>query len=477
MSYFIAIGGGFDTDPSTDYRIDFLHRAAAFDTNGVIDLRILPITTASRWDQITDEERHEKLRVAAQRAQDLADLCHTYLPPTWSARVAVVPLLTQGDAQDPQHLTLLGPEVDGVFCMGGSADQAMRVLGGTAYEAALADLCERGMPFAGSSSGALIQSRAMIAWFAEGKSVTDSFQAGALDIRPDGGLRFGNPHVVIDVHFYQWGFLGRLLHASAVTGRVGLGIDINAAAHIKGDLLTEITGQSGVVLVQPPPCHQYAGAMRQLSARGFVVHLLAKGARDESLLAPQPTPAMPQQPPALHLPEGAGPLILGSAAHQLFPNTRSLGAGGDIPADLAHWRAGGALQVAEPALAGEILCTDPVPTDANALEEAARRWFRHGGITVAAGLGLVPGLAFESNLLAQAGWGRLFNLLTATPARFAIGIEPDTLLVISQHQAQVVGTGNVIVADGRAASFARSESGMLLARDVRVDVLADGDCL
>lgn len=498
MIHLLPIGGGRDTAPLAY----FAAQAAACDTDGVVELRVLPCTYASDPYEIAETERQERLRQAEERRAELERVFAASLPGRFG-RVLLLPVLVRADAYAAELAALVGPEVDGIFCLGGDQTVAMRVLRSTPLEAALEAAVRRGAVFGGSSAGASIQSRAMLAAHPEGFGATEGLRAGSLEIWPAGGLPFGARGVIIDQHMYQRGRMGRLLHEVAVTGLVGIGIDRDTVAHLKDGVVARVFGPSGVAVVEPPLTWKYSGPTRSLSARGFTVHLLGPGSGPydpravRRSLAGRGVGVSPGVGTSqgfgaspgfgcLHTPAGAGPLILAARAAHLFPDVPVLplphwGAAVAGTADrnraLARWRAGEPLLVPEPALAGSVYCSEPVSEDEEVSEGAAIRRFRIGGVPVAEGLGLLPGTAFEPDLLRQKRWGRLFGIVAAQPGVVAVGLEHETALVVGPDGARVAGNGAVVVVDGRFAAFGQAENGVLTARDLLVDTYVEGDII
>ncbi|HEY3367584.1 MAG TPA: Type 1 glutamine amidotransferase-like domain-containing protein [Symbiobacteriaceae bacterium] len=470
MVHLLPIGGGRDPGPLAY----FAARAAVRDTDGVIELRVLPATYASDPLAISPAERQERLLIADDRRADLEEVCRQSLPGR-ACRVRLLPVLVREDARAADNVALLGADVDGVICLGGDQMVAMRVLAGTPLEAALAERVADGVPFCGSSAGATIQSRTMLAGASEGFGPAEGLRAGGLEIWPAGGLKFGARKYIIDQHLYQRGRLGRLIHAVAVTGLTGLGLDRDTGVHLQDEVVTAVFGPSGAVIVEPPQTWAYGGPNRTLGGRGFVTHLLGPGCDPYD-------PGAVRRPPAgrdfacLRAPAGAGPLILACGAEGLFPGVFALPPDGEAAGvAVARWRAGEPLLLPDPALAGAVRCPEPAPAGAEAVEAAAIRWFRAGSPGMVPGLGLLPGVAFESDLLHGKRWGRLYGVAAAHPGLVAVGLERGTLLVVGPDGARVAGAGAVVVVDGRNAAFSTAENGVLAVRGVRIDIFVDGE--
>ena len=129
------------------------------------------------------------------------------------------------------------PETDGAFILGGDQDIAMEVLAESPAEAAMASAFDRGVVFGGTSAGAAVESKSMIAGFTGSNGPEDGFAQGSVDVwwanGPDSarrGLIFGSQNIIYDQHFYQRGRFARLLNVVAASddqfgvSRLGVGV-------------------------------------------------------------------------------------------------------------------------------------------------------------------------------------------------------------------------------------------------------------
>jgi len=152
---------------------------------------------------------------------------------------------------------------------------------------------EEGAVVAGTSAGAAMMSRTMIAGGGSDEAVVRGVAAGpeddGLDIRP--GMGFLEP--VVDQHFLARGRIGRLLVAvsRAETPPVGFGIDENTALVVDGDAAF-VVGASGVVVVdgrsaEPKGRSGASGLRVTLAGAGDEIDLASyqvrRGAGKESL--------------------------------------------------------------------------------------------------------------------------------------------------------------------------------------------------
>jgi len=79
------------------------------------------------------------------------------------------------------------------------------------------------------------------------------------------------------------------------------------------------------------------------------------------------------------------------------------------------------------------------------------RAYRKGGIEMTKGLGLIHDMIFDTHFVQRSRISRLVNAVATNPALLGFGIEENTgLLIEDETRARVIGTGTVIVVDGRA---------------------------
>ena len=79
------------------------------------------------------------------------------------------------------------------------------------------------------------------------------------------------------------------------------------------------------------------------------------------------------------------------------------------------------------------------------------RLFRKGGIEMTKGLGLIHDTIFDTHFVRRSRISRLVHAVATNPAMLGFGIEENTGLHIeNETTATVIGTGTVIVVDGRS---------------------------
>jgi cyanophycinase len=133
----------------------------------------------------------------------------------------------------------------GIFFTGGNQLKLSTVLVGTPLGETLRRRHACGMHVAGTSAGAAILSRHMIAFGEEG-----SMPRAAM-VTTSAGLGFTD-RFIVDQHFRERDRLGRLLTAVAYNpGLYGLGVDEDTAAFISPDDVIHVQGSGAVTFVDP----------------------------------------------------------------------------------------------------------------------------------------------------------------------------------------------------------------------------------
>ena len=317
----MPIGGGY-----SDIYAGFAAEAVARATNNNVTILVLPIAYATDPFTISDAERQDNLVAAEERRFQIEETCQRAAPPGVICSAVLAPILTRPDAENPEALKYIRPDLSAVFILGGDQTIAMQVIGNTPFEAALADAYNRGALVAGTSAGGAVQSSTMLGGYSLNFADATSLNFGAADVwLPPArhGLPFGIPNAILDQHFYQRGRLGRLLNAISLpeAPHLGIGIDAYTGVHApEGARLENVFGLYTVTILDAQTYHaadavRYSGPQHTLSLRNVLLHLLSPGqtsfdlqTRQHSLAAPSETVVRTFD--ALRLPSGAGPLIL-----------------------------------------------------------------------------------------------------------------------------------------------------------------------
>ena len=187
--------------------------------------------------------------------------------------VSVVDPETRRDSNDPAMVETLD-NATGVFITGGSQVKLAQNIVGTPVGDAVVRAYERGAVVAGTSAGASIMSRYMISLGEEG--LTPRQRASQISA----GLGLVED-VIIDQHFDQRGRYGRLLSMVAASPNLlGMGIDENTAAEIRGGKVMSVIGAGSIFVVNARNAITDAPDARRgapLLVSGAVVHSLPTG--------------------------------------------------------------------------------------------------------------------------------------------------------------------------------------------------------
>lgn len=102
-------------------------------------------------------------------------------------------------------------------------------------------------------------------------------------------------------------------------------------------------------------------------------------------------------------------------------------------------------------------------------------------LLMAPGLGLLPGVVIDSHFAQRGRIGRLLGAVSQNPKNLGIGIDEDTAIIVDDHKEfTVMGSGAVYVVDGSTITYSSlsetTAQGIISIYDVRLHVLADGDC-
>jgi len=326
----VPIGAGYEADTLAL----FAAQAAAHDSDGVVTIRVLPITYHLRADIIGPITRRENLELAGERAEQIREACATVVAADQTCSSTVVDIQIRPDALDPTRVAQLGPEVDGFYILGGDQTVAMQVVANTPAEAALAAGFAAGAAVGGNSAGAAVISRYMIGGYIGDNFAWDGLHQGALDLwyGPDDserrGLVFGLPEAIIDQHVLERGRTARLLQAMVAKpgDKLAVGFDWGTAGVIDGSLLVhDITGWYAAVALDGETYGAAAGAgyvgdnPAFLEIHDVAYHVLPPGPYAYDLAARQPlVDGLTQAAPnisgrsfdALLPPDGAGTLFV-----------------------------------------------------------------------------------------------------------------------------------------------------------------------
>ena len=284
----IPIGAGYETATLEL----FAARAAAGNSDSVVQLRLLPTPYASDPFWISPAERQDNYNTALTRADQVLAACQAQVTPPTTCAILVPDIQVRSDAFDQAKVALLDATVDGVYIVGGDQTVTMQVLANTPAEDALELLYMVGAPIGGNSAGAGIQSRYMIAGYTGNNNAWNGLEYGSVELWYDPigssfrGLRFGLQESVIEQHVLERGRLPRLLQAAQrlpTNSRIGMGVDWGTGAVIDdGQIISSIAG-AYVALVADLESYgaadaaSYVGPHHTLAMRNTALHVLPPG--------------------------------------------------------------------------------------------------------------------------------------------------------------------------------------------------------
>jgi cyanophycinase len=323
---YVPIGSGYS---SATLQL-FAREVVQHDTDGTVEILVIPITFATDAFNISNGERQQNLTLADNRRGLVESACNAVRLPAQTCHAVLAPVLVRDDAFLPGNLELFPAELDGMYILGGDQTIAMQVVADTPFEASMAAAFQAGAVVGGNSAGAAVQSLNMIGGYTGDNGPENGFQQGSVDLWLPGGsdpdrrgLSFGTTTAVLDQHEFQRGRIARLINTSFTTGLLGIGADADTGMVITNeDTLTDVTGSTSVIVIDQQTYNatgQFAGPTDSLSIHGLVTHLIPPGGFGYDITHrrpvvdghPLPAPTLAGRGfDALHLPSGYGPLIL-----------------------------------------------------------------------------------------------------------------------------------------------------------------------
>jgi cyanophycinase len=318
----------------SDYRADTLQRfalaAAQRDTNGVVELLVLPITYGTDAYSTTNGERQKNLDLADNRRSQIETACNVVKSANQTCHAVLAPVLIRSDAYLQSNLDLFNVDIDGMYILGGDQTIAMKVVANTPFEERMANAFNLGAVVSGNSAGAAVESRNMINGYVGNFGPENGFQQGIVDLwlyngptDDTRGLYFGMSNAIFEQHAFQRGRIARLINASFTAGLLGIGADAGTAAAIVDEsTLTDVTGATAAIIVDLQTYNStggFAGPTNSLAIHSLTTHLIPPGGfgydithrrplvNGRSVAAPTITGRAFD---VLHLPAGYGPLLL-----------------------------------------------------------------------------------------------------------------------------------------------------------------------
>jgi len=110
---------------------------------------------------------------------------------------------------------------------------------------------------------------------------------------------------------------------------------------------------------------------------------------------------------------------------------------------------------------------------------SASEAFIKGAVKMNKGLGLIPQLTIDTHFIRRGRFGRLTEAIAKHPKLIGIGLAEDTGLIIKNNIVEVIGSGMVIVFDGRKIkhnnhSILKEDTPMSLT-NLKTHILSNGD--
>jgi cyanophycinase len=324
---YVPIGSGY----SSDTLQLFARQAVQHDTDGIVEILVIPITFATDPNNISNGERQQNLTLADNRRGLVENACSAVKLSSQTCRAVLAPVLVRSDAYLQSNLDLFPPELDGMYILGGDQTIAMQVVANTPFEARMADAFNAGAAVGGNSAGAAVESLNMIGGYTGNNGPENGFQQGSVDLWLPGGsdpnrrgLNFGTTQVVLDQHEFQRGRIARLINTSFTTGLLGIGADANTGVAIKNEsMLTDVVGATSAIIIDLQTYNatgRFTGPTDSLAIHGVTTHLIPPGGFGYDLTKrrplvnghPLPAPTITGRAfDALHLPSSSyGSLIL-----------------------------------------------------------------------------------------------------------------------------------------------------------------------
>ena len=324
---YVPIGSGYSS-----YTLQlFARQAVQHDTDGTVEILVIPITYATNAYNISNGERQKNLDLANNRRGQIETACNAVKLANQTCHAVLAPVLVRDDAYLQSNLDLFPIELDGMYILGGDQTIAMLVVANTPFEASMAAAFNNGAVVSGNSAGAAVESLNMIGGYTGNNGPENGFQEGSVDLwLPEGpndvtrGLSFGMTSAVLDQHEFQRGRIARLINTSFTTGLLGIGMDADTGAVITNeDTLTDVTGATATIIIDLQTYNasgHFAGPTNSLTIHGLTTHLIPPGGFGYDLIHrrplvdghPLPAPTITGRAfEALHLPSSSyGSLIL-----------------------------------------------------------------------------------------------------------------------------------------------------------------------
>lgn len=300
--------------------------------NGVVHILILASPYSTNSQVILEGEFNQNMKDAEERRLQTEGACQRNLPKdsTLVCKVELLPIFSQVDANKPDNLRFFTDDVSMIFILGGDQETGMGAIINTPVEKRINALHGQGTIISGTSAGAAMQSRFMIASLEQSYTISDSLFAGAVRLWNDQdhrGFEFGVKNAIVDQHFYQRARMGRLLNVITQPGNphIGVGVDAYTGVASDGEVLRDVFGLYTVTILDAETYHSADGIKYVnipgkktpiISLRNIVLNLISPSNvtydinTRTSSFGPVPS-KMTRKFDSFNSQKGAGPLYLG----------------------------------------------------------------------------------------------------------------------------------------------------------------------
>ncbi|MGS2727447.1 cyanophycinase [Psychroserpens sp. BH13MA-6] len=110
---------------------------------------------------------------------------------------------------------------------------------------------------------------------------------------------------------------------------------------------------------------------------------------------------------------------------------------------------------------------------------SASESFIKGAVKMYKGLGLIPSLIIDTHFIKRGRFGRISEAVAQFPKRIGLGLAEDTGLIIKNNSFEVIGSGMVIVFDGRKIKHNNHEilqkGTPMSLTNLKMHILSNGD--
>jgi cyanophycinase len=188
------------------------------------------------------ERAHITILPQASALEDTGQFYEDLFRELGAGQATAIGFRQRGEADSPERLAVL-KKTNGIFIAGGNQMRLTALIGGTKLEAELHRAYQRGAVVGGTSAGAAILSKVMLAYGKRGPTPRE----GIAQFLPGFGF---TEKIIFDQHFRQRDRIGRLIYAVAASpALLGVGVDEDTAAILVDDDEITVTGSGSVTIL------------------------------------------------------------------------------------------------------------------------------------------------------------------------------------------------------------------------------------